>query len=233
MNILIVDHHPMSRDGLEALLQSLHPEAEISKAGELYALNDNRFQSANLLLYEPMGINGDIDDGVQAIANLMQRYPNLLVIVVTAYRKHDGVIRILDAGAGGYLPKSLTSEIMINAVRLVLSGGTYAPPELYGVESHERSVKSRPALSEATSDYRGPAPFEAASDNRGPALTRRQRDVLFQLSLGHSNKDIAGQLGIAEGTIKIHVAAIFKAMGVTNRTQAVIAANRLGLFLVD
>ena len=112
----------------------------------------------------------------------------------------------------------ISVEVMLNAVRLVLSGGTYAPPELYGAQSDGAGQKLRPALAEAASDY------------QAPLLTRRQRDVLYQLSLGHSNRGIADQLGIAEGTIKIHVAAIFKAMGVTNRTQAVIAANRLGLF---
>lgn len=218
VDVLIIDHHPMSRDGLEVLLRSLHRDAKISKAGTLRDLNDNQFQSANLLLFEAMGINGDIDDGVQAIASLIQRYPDLMVIVVTAYRKHDGVVRLLEAGARGYIPKSLDSEIMVNAVRLVLSGGVYAPPELYGVENDDTRSIPPSALSEAAADY------------RELSLTRRQRDVLYQLSLGHSNKNIATQLGIAEGTIKIHVAAIFKAMGVTSRTQAVIAANRLGLF---
>lgn len=214
MNVLIFDHYPMSRDGLEILLRSLHPDAEISKASELYELNDNQFQSADLMLFEAMGTNGDIEDGVRAIADLVQRYPNLMIIVITAYRKHDGVVRMLDAGARGYIPKSLDSEVMLNAVRLVISGGTYAPPELYGVESGDTADKLHPAV----------------SDYRGPSLTRRQRDVLYQLSLGHSNREIASQLSIAEGTIKIHVAAIFKSMGVTNRTQAVIAASRLGLF---
>jgi len=219
VNVLIIDRHPMSRDGLKILMRSLHPDAEIFKAGELSELNDEQFESANLLLFEAMGINGDIDGGLTAIANLVQRYPDLMVIVVTAYLKHDGVAPILDAGARGYIPKSLDREVMRNAVRLVLSGGTYAPPELYGVESAGAGEKQlHPAFAEAASDY------------RLPSLTRRQRDVLYQLSLGHSNRKIASQLGIAEGTIKIHVAAIFKAMGVTNRTQAVIAANRLGLF---
>lgn len=217
MNVLIVDSHPMSRDGLENLLRSLDSDTEFSKTSALYELSDTHFQQAGLLLFEAMDNEGDLDEGVQAIADLVRRYPNLMVIVVTAYRKHDGVVRILDAGARGYIPKSHDSEVMINAIRLVLSGGTYAPPELYDAESNYGAEKPRPAL------------LEAAMDFRGPSLTRRQRDVLFQLTLGHSNKEIANQLGIAEGTIKIHVAAIFKAMGVTNRTQAVIAANRLGL----
>ncbi len=217
MNVLIVDSHPMSRDGLENLLRSLNSDTEFSKTSALYELSDTHFQQAGLLLFEAMDNEGDIDEGVQAIANLVRRYPNLMVIVVTAYRKHDGVVRILDAGARGYIPKSHDSEVMINAIRLVLSGGTYAPPELYDAERNYGAKKPRPAL------------LEAATDFRGPTLTRRQRDVLFQLTLGHSNKEIANQLGIAEGTIKIHVAAIFKAMGVTNRTQAVIAANRVGL----
>jgi DNA-binding NarL/FixJ family response regulator len=216
VNVLIIDRHPMSRDGLEILLRSLLPDAKISKASELYALDDEKFEAANLLLFEAMGINGDIHDGLTAIENLAQRYPELMVIVVTAYLKHDGVAPALKVGARGYIPKSLDREIMLNAIRLVLSGGTYAPPELYNAPSD--GAGASPALAEAASDY------------RIPMLTRRQRDVLFQLSLGHSNRGIANQLGIAEGTIKIHVAAIFKAMGVTNRTQAVIAANRLGLF---
>jgi DNA-binding NarL/FixJ family response regulator len=216
MNVLIIDRHPMSRDGLEILLRSLLPEAEISKASELNALPDEKLETANLLLFEAMGSNGDIDDGLTVVANLVQRYPELVVIVVTAYQKHNGAARAMNTGARGYIPKSLDREVMLNAVRLVLSGGSYAPPELYGSPSDD--ADTRPGLAEAASDY------------RIPILTRRQRDVLFQLSLGHSNREIASQLGIAEGTIKIHVAAIFKAMGVTNRTQAVIAANRLGLF---
>ena len=121
--------------------------------------------------------------------------------------------KALDLGAAGYIPKSAGMGVMLSALRLVLAGGIYVPPNLL----HTQAAPDPASVTEAA----------AALSPDG--LTGRQREVLRLLGEGKANKEIARELDLSENTVKIHVAAVLKALGVNNRTKAAMVARRLGM----
>lgn len=139
------------------------------------------------------------DDGAAAIADFAELRPTLPVIILSSSESPADVRRALDLGALGYVPKSASPDTLIQAVRLVLSGEIYVPPLMLNAGS-------------------GPA-----------ALTARQGEVLVALARGLSNKEIGLKFGLSEKTVKVHVGAILRALGVTNRTRAAAAAQAAGL----
>jgi DNA-binding NarL/FixJ family response regulator len=137
-------------------------------------------------------------------------------VVLSGSENRDDVMRAIDGGAMGFIPKTQPSRVVINALRLVLAGGVYLPVEI---------------LAAPASTATAPSSSAAVSSPANLGLTERQGEVLALLIQGKPNKIICRELGLAEGTVKIHVTAILKALGVANRTQAVIAVSRLGLKL--
>ena len=127
-------------------------------------------------------------------------------------------MRALDAGAMGFIPKTSSNEVLLGALRLVLSGGVYLPAEVLR-HSPAPVLVSKSAMAAAGVGY------------RDLGLTERQAQVLALVVQGKPNKIVCRELNLAEGTVKIHVTAILKALGVANRTQAVIAVGKLGLKL--
>jgi len=120
----------------------------------------------------------------------------------------------MDCDASGYIPKTLDSNVVISALQLVFSGGVYLPPNLLSAEN---------------TDMRGRRAGSRTGSSGNARLTPRQGDVLDLMAKGYSNKEIARKLNLAEGTVKLHVTALLKALEVSNRTQAVIKASSLGL----
>lgn len=213
MKALIIDDHPMVQDGLEVLLRQLNAKVKITKISGQSDLHRTTGEHFDLILYDILLANQTVEEGLAILRVLHQKIPDTPIIVITALRDKNCVSRALEAGARAYIPKSFKSEIILSAIRLVLSGGVYVPAELFEPIHRETS----------------PAVPPADQESNKSSLTRRQRDVLTLLSKGFSNKEIGQQLGVTEGTVKIHVAAIFKVLSVSNRTQAVIAANQLGI----
>jgi DNA-binding NarL/FixJ family response regulator len=151
-------------------------------------------------------------DGFSVIADLRRRHATISLVVLSASHDKKTVMRALDLGALGFIPKSSPREVMVNALRLVLSGGIYIPPE---------------ALARAEPTMSTPAPGLPAS----PAdlgLTERQLEVLALMMQGKGNKAISRILDVAEPTVKHHVTAILKTLKVMNRTEAVIAVGTSG-----
>lgn len=210
MRLLIADQQALFRDGLTLLVRDLGERIEtlhFESYGEamLSAIEAGR---ADLALIE-VGLPGF--PVPQGIRGLHERFPHLPIVMLAANERWSEACAAIEAGARGYIPKSASSAIMIAALRLILSGGTYLPP-LVGHGAHRGGRMSAAA--------------GGAGDSFGvDALTPRQREVLRCLARGHSNKEIAYQLGLSQGTVKIHVAAIFRAFKVRNRTQAVVAAG--------
>ena len=171
---------------------------------------------------------GIVEQGEQTFDELRLRFqvedtgvgiePELPVVVISASEDPDDVTRALDSGAMGFIPKSQSSQVMINALRLVLAGGVYLPPEMV------RHARARTGVS-------GTPPPSMPTTYRDIGLTERQAQVLALLIQGKPNKLICRDLDLAEGTVKIHITAILKALKVSNRTQAVIEVSRLGLKL--
>jgi DNA-binding NarL/FixJ family response regulator len=209
MKLLIIDDHSIMRAGLAALLAQSDADIELLQAGD--ATNGiaevERHPDLDAVFLD---LNMPGQDGMSALREIGQRRPDLPVILLSSSEDPDDVRRGLAAGALGYLPKSASPQTLISALQLVLAGEVYVP------EIMLRAPTGTPAGASA----------RAAN---GCALTERQVDVLRLLSRGLSNKEIGRELSIAERTIKAHVTAIFKALGVVNRTQAVDAARRASL----
>jgi DNA-binding NarL/FixJ family response regulator len=203
MRILVVDDHPLMTDVLRTVLGTLDQVAEIRSANDL----DTAFAIAaggelDLVMLD-LGMPGCKD--VEAVQRWRQKFPALPVVVVSGASEPRIINAALDLGAMGFIPKSAPGAELLRAVRLVISGGIYVPAEA-------SNAPQAPAA----------APLE---------LSPRQHEVLALLLKGMSNKLIARKLDISENTTKIHVSAVLEALGVATRTQAVIAASRLGLRL--
>lgn len=206
MDILVVDDHALVRDGLSQVLVALADAVVVRQAatvGEALLLVDKgpRFQLVLVDLTLPDG------DGLDVVAAFAGAEPRVPVVVLSGSEEPAASERALAAGAMGFIPKSSPTAILVQALKLVLAGGVYAPPPSSSSEAY--SVR-------ATSDRDG-------------ALTPRQQVILTELASGRANKSIAHDLGISEATVKAHVSAIFRVLGVSNRTQAVRAGQSLGL----
>ncbi len=222
LKILIVDDHPLIREALRHVLTVLDDRFDLIEAQNcaeaLAAVDDNPDLDLVLLdLALP-----DVD-GMQALARLREQHPGLPVVVLSASEQAEKVMQAIDAGAMGFIPKTSSNQLLLNALRLVLSGSVYLPVEVL----HQHRGTPEHALKRAAEAHQS----GAALLPRDIGLTARQADVLALLVQGKPNKLICRDLNLAEGTVKIHVTAILKALNVSNRTQAVIAVGKLGLQL--
>ena len=139
-------------------------------------------------------------------------YPAVSIVVLSVTNDRDKVMRALDLGAVGFIPKSTQRAVMLGGLQLVLSGGIYIPPEILAREE----LPSSPALKQFATDRPHVSP-------RDLGLTERQGEVLSLIMQGKSNKAICRALHLSESTVKNHVAAILKVLKVANRTEAVMA----------
>lgn len=215
LKFLIVEDHALVREGLVRILHQLDGEVSAVEAASgdqaLAALaNDEDFDLVLLDLALP-GM-----DGFGCLELLRQRYPSLPVAILSAFDDPPTVKRVLANGASGFIPKAFSGEDLIKALRVVLAGHIFRPDgSTATVLGDEMPVL--PSLG-------GVSPEECG-------LTERQGQVLGLMAKGKSNRDIAQQLGLSEGTVKIHVTGVFKALGVSSRTQALVMAARYGIRL--
>lgn len=222
MKVLIVDDHPLFREGVGLLLRRLADDLEILEAShcdEALALCESG-ASIDLLLLD-LNLGGR--SGMDGLAELRARFPEIPVVVLSTSDDQPTVRRAIDLGAMGFIPKTSSSEIMIGALRLVLAKGVYLPRNILAEQPLHLPLAARPAA-------QGDRPAGAgALTARDLGLTHRQADVLHLVLQGKPIKLIARDLGLAEGTVKSHVSAVLRALNVTTRTQAIVAAGRLGL----
>lgn len=211
MKVLLADDHALFREGVRLVLESL-------VEGPLDVVEASDFIQALATIRGDVGVEiALVDltmpgmDGFSGIEALKRASPLLRLVVVSASEDPHDVRRALDAGADGYIAKSTSSAAMLEGIRTVLGGGTYLSPCL--------KVNGAAQPAKAGED----------ADAVKLSLTPRQRDVLAMLRQGKSNKEIARDLDLAEITVKLHVTAILRALGVENRTQAAILAARIGL----
>ena len=214
MKILLVDDHHLIRDGMRPVLERLAHDGEA-----IEILEADTFETAVAAATRAPDLDLVLLDlrlpGVthfEALEGLRDRFPALPIVLMSGDDEPDLVRGAIGRGALGYIPKSSTAEVILNAIRLVLSGGTYIPPEAIG-----RSARG------------GPAPSSAEDIAARLGITPRQADVLALLLAGKSNKVISRELNLAESTVKNHIAAVFRALDVTTRVQAVLAAAKHGI----
>lgn len=216
MKILVVDDHPLIREAVRHVLAQLDEAVEVFDADSCAVATEQMLTHPDLdLVLLDLSLPGS--SGLSALESLRERFPAVPVVVLSARDEPGVVVGALDAGAMGFIPKTSSNELMISALRLVFSGGVYVPPQAIAGGAHDDTLVAEPAA---------PTPRVAPAEI---GLTERQTEVLALMLQGMPNKVICRELNLAEGTVKIHVTAILKALGATNRTQAVIAASRLGL----
>ena len=217
MKVLIVDDHALIRDALSRVLANIAPDMTVLEATDprLALETIERQPDLDLVLLD-LTLPGM--HGLSVLQTLRQKYPAISVVVISATSDRDSVKRALDHGALGFIPKSSSNDVLQSALRLVLAGGIYVPPEILG-----RSGVEEPA----------PPPMDGQRTPAEIGLTERQAQILSLVMKGKSNKLICRDLDLAESTVKNQITAILKALNVTSRTQAVLAVEKLGLALPD
>lgn len=218
MKILLVDDHSLITDALKVLLLDLDAQAVVFTAADAPGAEQlaEQHPDADLMLLD-LGIPGAT--GTSLLEKLTHRYPDLKILVLSGVQDQRSVMRVLQLGAAGFVPKSMATENLISAIRFVLSGGVYIPADLLedatrgaqmlGLPERGRDMMGRPAASRVQ-------------------LTERQEQVLQLLARGAPIKIICRELHLSEGTVKTHVTAIYRAFGASNRTEALLAARRNG-----
>lgn len=209
LRVLLADDHEMVRLALRHALAPVGNDTVWLEAGDAAGVERWAQEDPDLALLD---LHMPGCDGVRWIGELRKRFPTLPIIVVSAEESAALVRALIDCGVAGFIPKSDSTAVVLQAVRLVLSGGTYAPLRLLG-GGEERAHR--------VDGSNGEAPAMAPH-----GLTQRQLDVLALLARGLPNKLIARELDLSEGTVKVHLLAIFRALAVRNRTEAVVAAQK-------
>jgi DNA-binding NarL/FixJ family response regulator len=213
MKILVVDDDVLIRQAMHGMLKKLRRDIVVLEASNSESAMQVIVEHPDISLIL-LDLSLPDRDGFSVLEELRERYPAIAVVVVSAVHDPGNVRKALDLGALGYIPKSAQGDVILGALRLVISGGIYIPPEILIRHSPTPVEKNYPGDIGSSSDYLG--------------LTDRQLEVLGLMMQGKSNKTICRILELAEPTVKNHVTAILKTLNVSNRTEAVVAANNLG-----
>jgi DNA-binding NarL/FixJ family response regulator len=213
MRALVIDDHPLIQEAVSNVLRQLDATVDIDVASDcergLEIAGNGAEPDLVLLDLNLPGLSG-----IAAVKAWRTGFPGVPVIVLSAATDQQTVLAALGVGAAGFIPKSSSNEVMLGAIRLVQVGGKYLPSEAL-VRSGTMGFVSRAHRNASTLESLG--------------LTARQIDVLRLIANGAPNKVICRQLGLAERTVKGHITAVFRALKVSSRTQAAIAATKLGL----
>jgi DNA-binding NarL/FixJ family response regulator len=225
VNVLIVDDHPLIREGLANVLRELDDHLHVLEAESGEAAMTTLRQPGELtLILLDLLLPGA--SGMSLLRQVREERPDVPVVVLSASDGPHTVRQAIDCGAMGFISKRSSTPILVSALRLVLAGAVYIPPQALAAED-----TAEPAAA-ATPPGRGSTPPGMRNMTMAElGLTGRQSEVLTLLVQGKPNKIICRELGLAEGTIKTHIAAILKTLNVSSRTQAVFVLSKLGIQL--
>ncbi|MDP2007984.1 MAG: response regulator transcription factor [Rubrivivax sp.] len=223
MKVLLIDDHALFRDALGLLIGLRFPALELLQAGDLGSALGllARHPDVHLVLLD-LGLPDA--QGLQAIAPLREHAPAARLVVLSADDRPATVLQAIDEGACGFVPKTADGDTLARALQVTLDGGVYLPPGC--TQPLANALPLHPAA----------APLLPAGGHGTPrhlGLTPRQADVLRLLIQGQPNKLICRSLQLSESTVKTHLAAVFRRLGVNSRTQAVAMVATLGLRLSD
>ena len=207
MKYLIVDDHALVRSALSMMLLDRDPSAEVLTAGDVpttLELIGREGETADLLILD---LNLPGVEGTELMEEIVRRQPMLKILVLSGLTDRGRIMRVLQLGAAGFVPKSLDTDMLTNAIEFVLRGGVFIPSKLLAESQPEGFISETP-----------------------PSLPHlsSQKDVLMLLAKGAPIKRICLELNLSEGTVKTHVAAIYRIFGASNRTEALLAARRAG-----
>ena len=232
MKVLLVDDHPLILSALQGVIKGLGDDVTVLGAGSAKAARQALADDADFDLVLLDLQLGDAD-GFELLAEFRAQHPALPVVVVSASDRAADVIRSIDAGAMGFVPKRSSNDQLFEALRLVMSGGIYVPSMTLAGDAPAEpprggdtvpGVMRRSPVAEHAQAH-GVQGMPASLDSLG--LTPRQTDVLALLLQGQPNKLIARELNVSVETVKDHVAAVLRALGVRSRTQAVLAVGQM------
>jgi len=214
MRVLVCDDHPIIADAVAACMRSIDPACQVDHAGNLRQASE---QIARTGAYDLVILDLGLPDaqGSEAVIRLRAAHPGANVVVLSASEDRRSVLGAIDAGASGFIPKSADRASLLRALERVLAGMTYLPASVADAAAGTGS---------AAVPLGDDAVREAIA-----ALTPRQAQVLRLLLRGLPNKAICRELGLSENTIKVHISQVLRALRVRNRTEAVVAASRIGL----
>ena len=245
MKVLLVDDHPLVLSALEAVIQTIGNDTTVVGVDSAAAARAAMREDADYDLVLLDLALGDAD-GFDVLVEFRATYPAVPVVVVSASDRASDVIRAIDNGAMGFVPKKSSHGELHEALRMVMTGSMYVPPSMLGLDfnQHRHSIDTVPGVMRPNSDgshghgssFAETTPLGAAARpeprQRLPSidevgLTPRQAEVLGLLLQGLPNKLIARQLNLSVETVKDHVAAVLRALGVSSRTQAVLAVSQM------
>jgi DNA-binding NarL/FixJ family response regulator len=237
MKVLLVDDHPLILTALQGVIQGLGDDVTVFSAASAsqarQALRED--ESFDLVLLDLQ--LGDAD-GFDVLAEMRQQFPALPVVVVSASDRASDVIRAIDLGAMGFVPKRASNETLFDALRMVMSGGIYVPPlslgggappspPARGGDTVPDVMRVLPQVDIPIGETAAAAGYQTVSPLARIGLTPRQTEVLAKLLQGKPNKLIARELNLSVETVKDHVAAVLRALNVSSRTQAVLAVGQM------
>ena len=213
MRTLLIDDHIVFTQGLKFLLSDLDESLEFLEATTCEkALSFRDAGDIDLVLLD-FHLPGT--QGLDALNSIKDAFDTAAIVMLSSEDDPQIIRDAIDNGASGFIPKSSTAKVLIAALRLILAGGTYLPPNAI------QDVRDSQSTDSNADAKRSREPVDSLSD--------RQLEVLMKVVQGKVNKVVARELEISEGTVKAHLSAAFRALGVRNRTEAVFAAARLGL----
>jgi len=223
MKVLLVDDHPLILSALQTIIQGLGDDVTVVTAS---SANEARATLQADAAFDLVLLDLQLGDanGFDVLKELREAYPALPVVVVSASDRASDVIRSIDMGAMGFVPKRASNETLFEALRLVMAGGIYVPPMTLGSEPRGSAADAGDTVPDVMRHVDG---YQTPPTLEGLGLTARQHDVLLLLLQGKPNKHIARELNLSVETIKDHVAAVLRALGVSSRTQAVLAVSQM------
>lgn len=215
MNILVADDHALVRRGLIEFLKASEPGWKFQEGSSFPEVEAHARDGQIELTIMDLNMPGM--QGATSLRTLRTLAPGMRIIVLTAQDDRTTILECLGAGVHGYLPKSGETTQILDALRVVVAGGVYVPPMLSQVQQEEPAAVATPASPVAT------APVLNSQD--ALRLSGRQQQVLRLLAEGRSTKDIARLLDLGIGTVKVHLAAIYRTLGARNRMEAIVKAG--------
>jgi DNA-binding NarL/FixJ family response regulator len=235
MKVLLVDDHPLILAALQAVIRGLGDDVTVVSAASAAQAREALAEAADFDLVLLDLQLGDAD-GFDVLVEMREKHPALPVVVVSASDRASDVIRSIDLGAMGFVPKRASNETLFDALRMVMSGGIYVPPITLGGEPAPPAkggdtvpdvMRVQPEVDIVIGEQAAAAGFQTMPSLDRIGLTPRQTEVLAKLLQGKPNKLIARELNLSVETVKDHVAAVLRALNVSSRTQAVLAVSQM------